>query len=241
LENKIFDNDIDYDRILHNCRIGNAKQRLIYQGTSSSDQLWGFPVVYSRSFTPMLFDPWSGYWIEESYVSCYYSAFANSWKNRSQQIYTKHANMNTWHLGDLPEKDWLFKIFEEDRKLHSKERFCTSLESSTRYGERCDTSLIEIPNIRVVAVLNKRKYGGWTSKQFELFSQRNGYQGLEKWEFSGWTALNFCPFCGASLPERLDKKIIEVLRDEYSLTSWKDYKKAPHEFHTDEWWRKRGL
>ena len=54
-------------------------------------------------------------------------------------------------------------------------------------------------------------------------------------------ALNYCPFCGSKLPERLDGKLTEILRTEYGLQSWRDYKKAPHEFHTEEWWKKRGL
>ena len=54
-------------------------------------------------------------------------------------------------------------------------------------------------------------------------------------------AMDYCPFCGAKLPDRLDNKLTEILQKEYGLESWKDYKKAPKEFHTDEWWRKRGL
>ena len=53
--------------------------------------------------------------------------------------------------------------------------------------------------------------------------------------------IDFCYECGAKLPERLDGKLTEILQKEYGLQSWKDYKKAPHEFHTDEWWKKRGL
>jgi hypothetical protein len=231
-----------YSMILEECKHGTCKQRLIYKERPGGEARWGFQVVYNRSYAPISFDPWSGEWIIESYEWSYISAISElQHRGKYVGMYNDKFDVETEGPEELRGKDWLFKIFEEDRKLHSKERYCTSLESLTKYGERCDTSLIEIPNIRVVAVLNKRKYGGWTSKQFELFSQRNGYQGLEKWEFDGWTALDFCPFCGASLPERLDKKIIEVLRDEYGLTSWKDYKKAPHEFHTDEWWRKRGL
>ena len=53
--------------------------------------------------------------------------------------------------------------------------------------------------------------------------------------------MDYCPFCGAKLPERLDSKLTEILQKEYGLTSWRDYKKAPKEFHTDEWWKKREL
>jgi hypothetical protein len=30
-------------------------------------------------------------------------------------------------------------------------------------------------------------------------------------------------------------------KKEYGLGSWKDYKKAPPEFQTDEWWKNRRL
>jgi hypothetical protein len=243
LENKIFDNNMDYDRILQDCRVGISKQKLVYQGVTPTDQLWGFPVNYSHSFAPMFFDPWTGHWIKESYTSCYYSASSNQHKDHKKHanICEDEFNTDTECRERLHEKEWFFKEIEEDRAIHSRERYCASLEDLTRYSSRYDTSLIEIRNIRVIAVLNKIEYGGWSDDRFELFSDRSGYQGLEEWEFEGWTPMDYCPFCGAKLPERLDKKIIEVLRDEHGLTSWKDYKKAPHEFHTDEWWRKRGL
>jgi hypothetical protein len=53
--------------------------------------------------------------------------------------------------------------------------------------------------------------------------------------------IRFCPFCGAKLPDRLDETLTRILQNEYGLKSWKDYKKASTEFHTDEWWKKRGL
>lgn len=53
--------------------------------------------------------------------------------------------------------------------------------------------------------------------------------------------IDYCPFCGASLPGRLDFKLTEILKSEYGLTSWRDFEKAPSEFQTDEWWKKRGL
>jgi hypothetical protein len=53
--------------------------------------------------------------------------------------------------------------------------------------------------------------------------------------------INYCPFCGAELPGGLEEELTKILQNEYRLESWKDYKKAPHEFHTDEWWKKRGL
>jgi hypothetical protein len=77
--------------------------------------------------------------------------------------------------------------------------------------------LIYIPNIRTYAILNRVKYK------------------------AGFSAINYCPFCGAELPGGLEEELTKILQNEYGLESWKDYKKAPHEFHTDEWWKKRGL
>ena len=77
--------------------------------------------------------------------------------------------------------------------------------------------LIYIPNIRSYVLLNNPVYK------------------------SGHEFLDYCPFCGDKFPKRLDEKLTKILQKEYDLTSWEDFKKAPHEFHTDEWWKKRGL
>jgi hypothetical protein len=53
--------------------------------------------------------------------------------------------------------------------------------------------------------------------------------------------MDYCPFFGTKFPERLDDELTEILRKEYGLGSWKDYKKAPPEFQTDEWWKNREL
>ena len=55
--------------------------------------------------------------------------------------------------------------------------------------------------------------------------------------------LEYCPWCGSKLPEDLTYKIEEVLEKEYGITDPWDTEedKVPAEFHTDEWWKKRGL
>ncbi|GHS92696.1 hypothetical protein AGMMS49949_05130 [Alphaproteobacteria bacterium] len=57
----------------------------------------------------------------------------------------------------------------------------------------------------------------------------------------GCTEIVYCPFCGTKFPDRLDKELTKILREEYGLDSWRDYKKAPKEFHTDAWWKNRKL
>lgn len=210
-----------YSEILRACEKNQNVQRIVYWNRNG-DITYGFPVLYNKSCIPMNFDPWSGVWISENY-----------------KHYIDHKSCNT--IKELKDDHLLLEKFQINRKLHCNGRYCTELESHTRFGERGDSSIIEIPNSRVVGVLNKTKYGGWKNDKIELFFRRNGYQGLEKWEFSGWTPMDYCPFCGAKLPERLDGKLTEILQKEYGLASWKDYKKAPKEFHSDEWWRKRGL
>ena len=55
--------------------------------------------------------------------------------------------------------------------------------------------------------------------------------------------LKYCPWCGTKLPESLLFKINEILEEEYGLDDpdGEDASKVPPEFHTDEWWKKRGL
>ena len=217
-----------YSDILLKCKLKQNIQRLVYWNRDEGeDVIFGFPIFYNQSCIPMNFDPWSGEWIKESYISCCVS--------------NGHTSCNINNIQSLDDIVWLNDKFMKDRKLHSYGRYCTNLESCTRYGQRGDSTIIEIPNIRAVGVLNKQEYGGWDDDKIELFFERNGYQGIEEWEFSGWTSMDYCPFCGAKLPDTLCKKLIEVLKDECELESWEDYKKAPTEFHSDEWWRKRGV
>jgi hypothetical protein len=203
---------------------------------------WGISDIAGKSFVTISFDPWTREWIDGSF-EMYYSRALSKLKSQGKYIgmYEGNFDIETEGPEELIGKEWLFAIFKQAGLEHYETNYCHDLYQLTRGYYKGIVSAIEIPNIRVIAVLNKVEYGGWTDDQFDLFYERNGYQGLEEWEFNGWTPLDYCPFCGAKLPERLDKKIIEVLRDEYNLTSWEDYKKAPHEFHTDEWWRKRGL
>ncbi|MDR3317751.1 MAG: hypothetical protein LBS71_03025 [Puniceicoccales bacterium] len=51
--------------------------------------------------------------------------------------------------------------------------------------------------------------------------------------------IDYCPFCGFKFPRRLDEELTKILQTEYGLESWKDYKKAPEEFHSDKWWKER--
>ena len=54
----------------------------------------------------------------------------------------------------------------------------------------------------------------------------------------------YCPWCSKKFPEPLDEEWNRILTEEYGI-KWPDLKenkhKIPKEFHTDEWWKKRGL
>lgn len=70
------------------------------------------------------------------------------------------------------------------------------------------------------------------------------YTGDDHW--GGGLLINYCPFCGAKLPEELDEIDMEpFLRKEYGWTDddcWgHPMRELPPEFQTDEWWKKRGL
>ena len=55
--------------------------------------------------------------------------------------------------------------------------------------------------------------------------------------------LYFCPWCGSKLPQDLGDMWSKILKEEYGIMDpiVKDKDRIPHEFQTDEWWKKRGL
>jgi hypothetical protein len=92
-----------------------------------------------------------------------------------------------------------------------------------------DYPIIYAPNIRTYGILRERNF-----KDSYWFEEHDILE-------CAFEAINYCDTCGAKLPEKLDQKLTEILQKEYGLDSWKDYKKAPQEFHSDEWWKKRRL
>jgi hypothetical protein len=119
-------------------------------------------------------------------------------------------------LGKEAIQDAIRKHFETRRRMHKDSSVCDFLYDTTCGYDKGTTRADYISNIRAYVFFRKDEKG--------VFD-----------------AMDYCPFCGAKLPERLDEKLTDLLQKEYGLNSWKDYKKAPHEFHTDEWWKKRGL
>jgi hypothetical protein len=53
--------------------------------------------------------------------------------------------------------------------------------------------------------------------------------------------IKYCPWCSAELPENYRNKWYETLQKEYTINDpWNEDFLLPEEFHTDEWWIKRG-
>lgn len=118
-------------------------------------------------------------------------------------------------------KKRIMERLKEWRLNHTKSTFCPRLYDLGIGADAGTTRVMYVPMIREYVICPSSSFVITDSQDFE--------------------PMDFCPFCGARLPERLDEKLKEILRQEYGLESWKDYKKAPKEFHTDKWWKKRGL
>ena len=210
---------------------GRSKLQLRYFG----DDDFGIPWYWHGLGTIRIgFDPWSGrelcciydFEIVENYkygMDTAKELYANTKQEcyLSQYEYCKEALDNFLLEVSSVKSTKQRKNWEREKQLsmseHTQNYVCSDLLNFLKGGdEEGMTSIIHIPNIRTYAILNKKEYGGFEP-------------------------MDYCPFCGAKLPERLDGKLTEILQKEYGLNSWKDYKKAPHEFHTDEWWVKRGL
>ena len=162
-----------------------------------------------------------GFYCEkENYLVC---ASFDPWTGR--WLLTSYDGACAWIEGNYPEVSKLGrdaihaairKHFATRRAMHQGSEVCDFLYDTTCGCDKGTTRADYISNIRAYVFFRKDEKG--------VFD-----------------AMDYCPFCGAKLPERLDEKLTEILQKEYGLSSWKDYKKAPHEFHTDEWWKKRGL
>lgn len=72
-------------------------------------------------------------------------------------------------------------------------------------------------------------------KQFArtLCKRRDGISCCWYWDY--------CPFCGKSIKDKTNE-YKKVLKNEFNINDpWDDGIELPEEFHTDEWWKKRGL
>jgi len=132
---------------------------------------------------------------------------------------------NDFHNKERGNKRAIKKIVlertEKWKTVHKKGKECPRLYDLVIGDDAGTTRASYLPMIRAYVI-------------FKKWSEEISYD-------QEFDVMVYCPFCGAKLPERLDDKLTEILQKEYGLNSWRDYKKAPTEFHTDEWWKKRGL
>lgn len=55
-------------------------------------------------------------------------------------------------------------------------------------------------------------------------------------------SLNYCPWCGTCLPPSLRDTFFDILEKEYNLDlDILTLDKAPAEFQSDSWWKKRNI
>ena len=67
--------------------------------------------------------------------------------------------------------------------------------------------------------------------------------GKKRGEMAAVQGIEHCPWCGKTLPKSLRDEWFSILEKEYNLDDpyYKEQEKLiPEEFHTDEWWIKRG-
>ncbi len=59
---------------------------------------------------------------------------------------------------------------------------------------------------------------------------------------SGRQSINYCPWCGAELPDSLRSNWFDILEIEHNIIDTvKNERIIPKEFKSDAWWVKRGL
>ena len=175
---------------------------------------YGFYCKHERYLDIAHFDPWTGKYLLKGYCSncvSIESYYPKIWKQGREAINEAIRKLLIEKLRNM-HKELIVCNYSYDPAFF----VCERLYDLACNSEQDTTRLTYIPTIRTFAFFRKNEKG--------VFD-----------------ALDYCPFCGAKLPTRLDEKLSEILQNEYGLKDWHDYKKAPHEFHTNEWWIKRGL
>lgn len=181
---------------------------------------------------PIYFCPWCGVELEQAKICSLKHKVAFLSKDTPSNIFDNSFDIHS----DIPDNlkyllesdDWM-KIDNKNRRdEHRNEGICYELE----YAVNSDIPIIYRENLRAFGILHGTSVPDNSSvEEIRDFKYNNKF-----------IPINYCYYCGdaiyeALLVDQLDK----ILREEYGLNSWKDYRKAPEEFHTYEWWKKRGL
>jgi hypothetical protein len=203
-----------------------------FRAPDSEDDYYGNMFVFSwfiddyPRYCPIFFCPWCGIEFDTAFRLALQNILLSKFE-------VKEADCASFSLetkipeqfGSLKNRNWFDEDLKNSRATHEDGRHCKSMECSLKE----DDPVVYKSNIRTYGILRERNFkdGYWVEGN--------------KAEYCDFELVNYCDCCGAKLPERLDQTLTEILQKEYGLDSWKDYKKAPEEFHTDAWWKKRGL
>lgn len=199
------------------------------------DDTYGVLSVKDYTIIPISFCPWTGETVfikdgEYPFSDCTEvdESIAQdkiAYANNTEQFILNHSRFddnsndnNNITSSKYTKDELLEKVYvrwNEWRLQHEQYGMCVAMHEQIFFRKHY-TYLSQIPIIRAYILCRKGKR-------------------------AGFDFLDYCPFCGAKLPPRLDNILTNILKEEYGLTSWKDYKKAPEEFHTDRWWKDRGL
>jgi hypothetical protein len=73
-----------------------------------------------------------------------------------------------------------------------------------------------------------------------IYDQITREVGIRLNESSSYVVINYCPWCGESFPVSLREEMFRQIRETLGTDDF-EFESAPPEFHTDAWWRVRGL
>jgi hypothetical protein len=76
-----------------------------------------------------------------------------------------------------------------------------------------------------------------------FYNEKFREYGIRDFRSTSSRQLTYCYHCGTKLPNSLRKQWFSILRRQYGMNAdiTVDKRKIPHEFRTEEWWKKRGL
>lgn len=191
---------------------------------------WRYNGIYR--VVPIYFCPWCGEELEQAKICSLRHKVAHLSDNAPSNLFDDSFDVYNDIPGNLTylleSDDWLRIDNKNRRDEHYNEGICYELE----YDVNGDAPIVYRDNLRAFGILHDAFIPDNSSVEDILVFKNN----------NRFVPINYCYYCGDDiykvlLVHHLDK----ILREEYGLNSWKDYRKAPEEFHTSEWWQKRGL
>ncbi|MDR1432952.1 MAG: hypothetical protein LBI61_01245 [Puniceicoccales bacterium] len=189
---------------LTNCINGDCKLQLRYD---PEDDCFVLPWYYhGLGGYYLFFDPWTGKELWRIYDYDYLDSYEDSVEHAKRllkneelleafgkELYLNELKSAQDNLEEflkaygpvnskMNRKYWDHKI-EQSREQHLEKDCCDSLLDLLKKGDReGESPVIHIPSVRTYAILNKKEYGGFEP-------------------------MDYCPFCGAKFPDRLDDNV----------------------------------